>query len=573
MIKSGLFSLIVFLFSVIVCSGQQKINQGVFYLNDLQYQKARNFFIDQLKTSPADVRSSCSLGDTYLALQIRDSAKLCYQKAQSLDPKSPFPLIGLGRIAFVEDDVPAELDYFERARKMDRKNPEVYCEIAKGCISLTKKDTTTASKFLSLGLELNTNYAPLHIVFGDYELLCHRHGSATNAYQRAYYYDPNSALAYRKLGVIHTYARAYRDALNALVKSVELNNDQILVYKNLGDLYYLIGKYPEAEKNYQIYMSRAEITYEDRERYAIILFFNKRYPEAAKLLEDTLNHKLDVSVLFRIRGYIAYETGEYSKGVEYMSKFFKLHDPEKNIVSDYIYYSRLLQKAGKDTLAIRNYNKALALDSTKTDIYDELAKLYTSNKMHLDAVANYKKMIAIGADKVSTYFMIGKEYSYAGEIYRQKYDSLYALQRSNNIPFTDSTSVNNLKRLYFQMADSAFLIVTALNLKYAGGFIWRGRLNALLDPEAEKTDAKEAYEKALGILEPGDVNKNRRSMIECYRYLGSYYFLSSERLFKADIKQSEALKATSIDYFRKILKLDPNDTQALDVFKKLKIAP
>jgi tetratricopeptide (TPR) repeat protein len=456
---------------------------------------------------------------------------------------------------------------------LDRKNPEVYCEIAKGCIGPTKKDTTTASKFLNLGFELKTDYAPLHITLGDYELLCHRHGPATNAYQRAYYYDPNSSLAYRKLGVIHTYARAYRDALNDLTKSIELNSDQILAYKNLGDLYYLIGKYPEAEKNYQVYMARAEVTYEDRERYAIILFFNKRYPEAAKLLEDTINHSLDVSVLSRIRGYIAYETGEYSKGVEHMSKFFKLHDPEKNIVSDYIYYGRLLQKTGKDALAIRNYNMALSLDSTKTDIYDELAKLYTTNKMHLDAVANYKKMIAIGADKVSTYFMIGKEYSYAGEIYRQKYDSLYALQKSSNLPFTDSTSVNNLKRLYFQKADSAFLIVTALNPQYAGGFIWRGRLNALLDPEAETVDAKEAYEKALGILEAGDVNKNRRSMIECYRYLGSYYFLSSERLFKADIKQSEALKVTSIDYFRKILKLDPNDAQALDVFKKLKIAP
>ena len=78
--------------------------------------------------------------------------------------------------------------------------------------------------------------------------------------------------------------------------------------------------------------SKAEISYEDKERYAIILFFNKKYNEAANILEDVLKKNTDESVLLRIRGYIAFETGDYSKGLDYMAKFFKLHDPEKNIV-------------------------------------------------------------------------------------------------------------------------------------------------------------------------------------------------------------------------------------------------
>ena len=68
-----------------------------------------------------------------------------------------------------------------------------------------------------------------------------------------------------------------------------------------------------------------------------------------------------------------------------------------------------------------------------------------------------------------------------------------------------------------------------------------------------------------------DTIKNRKSIIECYKYLGSYYFLNGDRLTKTDKQKSEALKATSIAYFRKILALDPNDAQAVDVFKKLKI--
>ena len=570
--KRSLFSLLGLIFFVAAGFAQQNSNQGQNYLDDLQYHQARSFFVNRLKASPNDLKTMCSLGDTYLYLQNPDSAKLLYQQASTVDPKSPFPLIGLGKVAMFKGDKVGELDFFEKARRADKKNPEVFYAISHGCFDLEKKDTATGSKFLALGMDLNSKYAPYHIVAGDYESLRHKFGAASNAYERAIFFDPNYALAYRKLGVIHTLARANRDALNALAKSIELNTDQILVYKNLGDFYYGIGRYAEAEKNYEIFMGRGELTNDDRERYAIILFFNKKYAEAEKLLDQVMKQNSDESVLLRVRGYIAYETGEYAKGIEYLSKFFKIHDPEKNITSDYVYYGRLLQKVGKDTLAIDNYNKALEMDSTKTEVYEDLAKLYAGNRMHNEAANVYKKMIENGADKVNTYFTIGKEYYFEAEKYRIKYDSMMSQQVRNRIPFTDSLTVNNTKRMFFQKADSAFTLVTVLNDKYAGGFIWRGRMNSLLDPDANGTLAKEAYEKALAIFEAGDPTKNRKTVIECYKYLGSYYFLESERILKTDKKQSEVLKQTSIEYWRKILLIDPADDKALEVFKKLKIA-
>jgi tetratricopeptide (TPR) repeat protein len=279
----------------------------------------------------------------------------------------------------------------------------------------------------------------------------------------------------------------------------------------------------------------------------------------------------DESVLLRIRGYIAYETGDYANGVEYMSKFFKLHDPEKNITSDFVYYGRLLQKVGKDTMAINNYNKALVLDSTKTEIYEDLAKLYASNRMHNEAAEVYKKMISNGADKTNTYYLIGKEYYFQSAIYTVKYDSLMRLQETNRIPFADSVSVKAAINLCLTKADSAFTMVTVLNPQYAGGFWWKGRMQSRLDPDVLTSSGKDAYEKALTIFVSGDSVKNRKPIIECYKYLGSYYFLNGERVVKTDKKESEVLKSTGIDYFRKILLLDPTDAQALEVFKKLKL--
>ncbi len=545
-------------------------NRGSAYLEELQPGKARICFQNQLKNSPEDVAVLVGLGDTYLALNKVDSAKIVFQKAIALDAKNPFAWVGLGKVALINNDHGRKNDYFDRARRADKTNPEIYCAIAEGCINMTRQDTVTALIFLNQGLEINPKYARLHILTGNLEFIKKNYGNAVNAYDRAIFFDPKSTVAYRNLGFIHTNSRSYREALNALNKSIEINPDQILVYKYLGDLYYATGRYPEAEKAYQTYMSKAEVTLDDQERLAIVLFFNKKFDEAATLLEHVLAINGDESVLLRIRGYIAYETGDFQKGLAYMNKFFQLHNPQKIIASDYIYYARLLQKTDNEMLAIDNLKKALKLNPNRAEIYDELAKLTSKNKMHLEAVFYYKKLIDFGADKLVSNFLIGKEFYFEGERLRSRIDSLNELQKTNKIKFTDSTAESKTMKKFYSRADSAFTIVTQLNPEYAGGYMWKGRILSTIDPDAETTDAKDAYQNALAILLKSEPAKNSKSIIECYRYLGSYYFLSYERFFKTDKKRAAEMRSKTIEYFTKITELDPVDTQAKEVLLKMK---
>jgi len=568
--KNRILILLILAFSAFNGMAQEDKSLGKSYLDDMQYHKARDFFQKSLKSTPNDTWVYCSLGNAYIGLKNLDSAKIMYQKAFVIDPKNPFVLIGLGKMALLSGDHQSELDFFDKAKKSDRKNPKVYCEIAEACYVLPKKDTITGNLYYTQGMELNSKYPGFHMVLGDWEAIKKNYGKAANAYERAIFFEPTSVLAHRKLGEIYAAARFNRQSLDAYNKCIEINPDQILVYKDLGDLYYSLGRYPEAEKNYKTYMSKAEVTLDDKERFAIILFFNKKYTEAAGLLEDVLNKNADESVLLRIRGYIAYETGEYPKGLEYMNKFFKLHNPANVIASDYLYYGRLFEKNGNDIQAMENYKKSVALDSTKTDIYEDLAKLSSKNLMHNQAIIYYKKMIANGADKLNSNFLIGREAFYEGQTYKVKFDSLSKLQKQSNIPFSDSTAVRDSLRLWFQKADSAFTKVTELNPEYAGGFIFKARSELYLDPERVDTTWKVSYEKALVILEKGDLEKNRKSMIECYKYLGSYAFLSYDRLFKTDKQESDVQKKVAMDYFQKVLLLDPADAQANEVITELK---
>ena len=135
----------------------------------------------------------------------------------------------------------------------------------------------------------------------------------------------------------------------------------------------------------------------------------------------------------------------------------------------------------------------------------------------------------------------------------------------------DSAQFRNTMTYFYSRSDSAFSVVNQLNPAYAGSFIWRGRIHAILDSEATKSIAKEMYEKALAILEKTDPSKNKKSIVECYKYLGSYYYLGYERFYKTDRKLASQLRSKSLECFAKIIILDPEDEQAKEVTKKLEL--
>jgi len=567
--KRSILLLLLLVAQVVSTPAQGTAQLGASYLEERQYYSARNCFLLHLKTNQRDMLALLGLGDTYLLINEVDSARMAYQNMIAADPQNPFALIGMGKVALHTKDRESETTYFERARRTDKSNPEIYCAIAEGCIQSFRKDTVNALIYLRQGLDLHPKYARLHLTMGRLETMKRNYGAAINAFDRAIFFDPKSAFAYRESGLLQWQAHSYRDALHSLNKSIAVQPDQILGYKYLGDLFYSTGKYAEAESAYQTYLERADVTTEDEERFAITLFFNKKYKEAETLLERVMADSGDETVLLRIRGYIAFETGDIQNGLSAMNRFFQLHDKEKFIASDYGYYAKLFLKAGEESKAMENFRKALVLEPTNTSYLEELAKLASRNRLHPEAAFCYNQLMKLGADKSVNNFLVGKEYYFEGELWRTRHDSLKNQQKKSKIPFNDSTTVKNGMIHYYQLADSAFEAVCKLNATYAGGYIWKGRIQSILDPEAKSTAAKENYQKALELLEKGDAAKNQKSIIECYKYLGSYYFLGYERYYQSDKKLSGEMRNQCIEYFSKIKNLDPTDVQAIEVLKKM----
>ncbi len=360
--------------------------------------------------------------------------------------------------------------------------------------------------------------------------------------------------------MVYATAKSYAQALDAFQQRLKLNPRGVRVYQNLGDLYYTFGKYAEADKAYATYLASAKPSQEDIESYAFTLFYEKKYAESSKLIEDLLGKTERPAVFYRLKGYMAHEMNQNVEGRGFMEKFFEVQKQENILPSDFGCYGEILAELNLDSLAIIQLDKAVQADSTSMEYMDDLAKVLSKSKHHEKAIAVFEKMIAKGADPATSYFNIGKEWYFMG-------DEISTTIQSGTLSEVDATIFGEQRKNCYTKAAEAFAMIRKYNASYAGGYLWCGRVHSILDPEATLGEAKLNYEQALSLLESGDAQKNKKTIVECLKYLGSYYYLASER---ADATLAAEMKKNSVDYFTKVLQYNPDDAQSKEIIEKLK---
>ncbi|MFT3738592.1 MAG: tetratricopeptide repeat protein [Breznakibacter sp.] len=557
-------STLLFLLFAIGTSAYAQQNTVKHLIEEEQYSSA----LKELDKSPDYAGKEADKGWIYCQQGNYSQARSTFGQMLTANPKDALATAGIGACDLLEKNQSKALDEFAKAVKLNKKNLLVYQLIAKACLLVQPADTATARKYIEAGMSINEKAAPLHALQGDLLVAMQKYGEAANSYQRALFYDKNDFNSQRKIGVVYTTARHYALASEAFQKSLDTNPNGILIHRNLGDLYYMFGKYADAEKAYKTYLDKAEgITQADWERYAFTLFYTKKYKESSELIDRLMEATDKSAVLYRLKGYMAYEMDQTTEGVDYMKRFFEIQDPARVLASDYGYYARLLAKQSSDSLAVIYFEKAIQADTTSNEYLEDLAKQYSTGKQHEKAIDMYYRMIRNGADASAMNFNIGREYYFMSDNLTREYTALVQ-EDAAKAQSVEAIALKSQTDSCLVKSQNAFLEVQKLSPTYAGGYIWCGRVQSLLDPEALKTDAKQSYEKALEYLQQGDVQRNKRMIVECLKYLGSYYYLASERV---PANEAIALKTTSIDYFSKVLEIIPDDAQAKEVIDKLKI--
>lgn len=529
-----------------------------------QYNQAKSAYVSGLKTTD-NASDWFNLGKIYFIQHNPDSARYCFSKAAEKDPKSTLILIGQAISENMTGNNSQALITLDKAQRsaISSKDINAMSEIAEARYNAGDSLKWPITLDLASGMD-KKNPRPyitggnLYTAWGDRSNRPQYYGLATGRYHQALYLEPDNTEALSKLADINIKILNYDDAETMLNKVLVKDPTYIPALKSMGELLYSLGRYREASAYYGKYIGLAETNEKDIIRYVNILYFNKEYALAADYINKAL--KLDPlnPVMLRLKGYTAYELNQDKEGLDAMKKFFEVRsvvDSSKVIASDYEYYGKLLSREGNDSLAIFNLSKALETDSEKSDLLEDIAKLYEKQKKYPEAILNFEKLIKAQKENVSSlvYFSMGKDLLLMADNVKAAADSL-------------------LRKDYLVKASLAFGKVADLSPASYLGYQWRARAMAALDPETTQGLAKADYEKTLSILESkNDTIKYATDLVEAYRYLGYFYYLKYDGIKKSgDTAAKEQAKSQSLAYWQKVIAIDSSNEVAKQAIGALK---
>jgi tetratricopeptide (TPR) repeat protein len=438
---------------------------------------------------------------------------------------NPLCKVGEGKILWMNGkEAEAKKAFYDASILIVKKDIDmetlVRMEIAEAYINADKKDLDEALRLLNRCLEINAKNAELYLLLGDLYLE-KDNGNASNAianYEKAALLDKTSVKAILRQGQIYNNAKNYNLALDYYIKASLIDSSYAPAYREKAEIYFRAGQYDNATAQFKRYLELNN-NCSARGRYAGFLNKAEKYKESVIAANEALQCDPTKIYTYRYKGRSEYEIGDYVNGLKSMNTLFELAAKNENfkiIADDYVYRAKLLSKNNQDSLAMLEFNKALAMDSTDIVLNREVGKLFMQLKNYAGAIKIYKNNIATGKHNANDYFGLGRAYYYAND---------------------------------YANADSAFKQITVTNPSLPLGYLWRARAQTQQDPNNAKWLAKPFYEKLITIVEAGDVSKNTKDLIEAYTYMGVYYMKNKDM-------------CTAKGYFKKTVNLDATNTNA-----------
>lgn len=522
-----LFSTAVMVSSVVFTSVADN-KEGVEFYKSNQKGIAKQIF---LENHANDAEACYYLGDILFSEQKLDSAAMYFDKGLAADPESALNKIGKAKLLIKSDPAAAQQAFKEILSKKNKKNVTLLLAVSKAYFD---NGSDEYKSYLDAAKEADRKNPEIYLWEGDILLAQKKYGEAAAKYEQAIYFDNECKEGYLK------YAQLYSEqnqqlAIDMLNKLLALDANSALALRELGEIYFKTGKFASAAEVYEKYMQLEHNNTRDLIRYALILYFSKDYQKSLEIVNTALAKEPNNVALNRLAMYNLFEMKKYDESLGAAQKLMSLDDKSALLANDYAYFGRLFNEKKEYGKAAEQFEKSFEMDSTKIDLFKDMATAYERTKEYDKAINYYNKYMATGGDNVKTqdYFALGRMYVVAGF----SADSAH-------------------RRDYLVPADSIFAIITEKVPDNHLGYLWRAKTNAGLEsPEVPEGYAKPHYEKTLELV-LAEPEGREKVLIECYRYLGVYY-----------LKHDDTPKTK--EYFEKIIALDPNDTMAKQVLETL----
>lgn len=527
--KKLVFAGLLVFIAVAAHAQEPSFKEGLKQLVNENFSAAQATFTAIAKNDPKNGTIFYYIGEVSYQTEDYVEAEKAYKKGLTINPQCAECKVGIGKLLLDQGKAAEAEENFQSAVRLDKKNPEIYALIGEAYLRSKKPNANKAIEYLSTARDMNPAIAWYWASLGDAYKMAGNNGEAMTSYEDAIRKDPVNSAAYISMARIWKGAKQDSLAIPLLLKAIELNPNDARPYKDLIELYIKNGQYDKVTPLLDKYVTLTGDDVDAKVRLVKFLTFQaKDYDRAIEEGEKLLKTNPEQYTLHRWLAWAYAEKGEYQHSYDHSKELFDALEKNKERAtypSDYDYWGKAAFKLGLIDEAAHIYRKYLELDPSRSlEINGMLAKGYFDAKNYEQAAKYY---LLKGAEKplsVADNYYLGLSYFYMDQ---------------------------NVK------SDSVFIKVLEVTPDYAPGWMMRARVGNRMDTAETKLFlAKEPYENYIKYAS-GDPVKNKKNLMEAYKYLGWYYVQKEDNVMA---KQ----------YYDKALELDPADKETMEIIAILK---
>lgn len=503
----------------------QSLEQGNQQLYYERYHTAAQTFRSILKANPNDAAAWYGLVKDYVVLNKTQKAVDTLQYAPAGIQDEPYYKVAKGTLLLQQGKTAEAGNFFADALKQTKeKDAQVLSAVADAQLMARQGDANVAVDLLQKAIKRDKKNAGLYVLLGDAYLKMHNGTEAYKAYQQALEKDDKYAAAYHRIGEIFLSQKNPDMYVDYFKKALAADPAYApSIYKLYGYEFYHNPK--QALRYYQDYISKSDASENGQYDLADLYYINKQYDEAIDKANTILRTAGDKAQprLYKLMAYSYAEKGDTATALNNMQQYFAKGADTSFIGRDYLTMGDLLlAQNGQDSVAMGYYEKGVDNEkdsSVRYTYYNKLAQMAAGQK---DFAAQAKWM--------------GKYY--AGN------------PKATNVDLFN-LGLAHFRAEEYNQADSVYGMYVAKYPEQTYGYYWQAKSKALQDSAMQKGTAVPAYQALITVLQKDTTDANyHKWMAEAYAYLAAYE------------TNTEKDYAKAVDYFQKVLEVDPDNADA-----------
>ncbi len=357
---------------------QQDLSTALKLANSEQYEEAEKVFQDLLTKDASNGDIYYYYGETFLRDYLSDTfsnsldefaqkAEQLFQSGIKAAPGNVLNQVGMGAVTLMRtSDTTKAIPFFTQAEtavpvKMKKKDytPQqavILTKLAVAQLFGKVHRYKAAIDYLNRAKVINPMDPNIYLALGEVYIRMNDASNALFNYNQALNKDPKSPLPKIRIGNIYMRVPNLNAARPYFEEAKEIDSTFAPVYRSLGELYTLAGRYDLAKENYRKFVQMSGNTTPAKVRYGNSLFRAKDYEGALAVIKEVLQVDHSRNYLNRLAAYSSYDKKpqDLEGAKAFSEEFFKNASEETIIPRDYAYYGRTFTDWPKNDTAMQN---------------------------------------------------------------------------------------------------------------------------------------------------------------------------------------------------------------------------